>query len=196
MMKDEGWKKTIGNLHRSAAAFIKWVMLGSAVGSIVGVMGVLFHFSVEWATEMRQQHSWLLFLLPLGGVVIALLYRQTGMEKDMGTNTILEAVRGEHPLRAAHRTADLCQHGHHPPVRRLVRQRGCGAADRRQHGRAAGRLDQPGPEGTPDDDYVRHEQLLCGTVRHPAHRHHLCHRGHQRRRDVLCGRCCPASPGR
>ena len=105
MMKDQGWKKTIGNLHRSAAAFIKWVMLGSAVGSIVGVMGVLFHFSVEWATEMRQQHSWLLFLLPLGGVVIALLYRQTGMEKDMGTNTILEAVRGEHPLRL--RTAPL-----------------------------------------------------------------------------------------
>ena len=102
MMKDQGWKKTIGNLHRSAAAFIKWVMLGSAVGSIVGVMGVLFHFSVEWATEMRQQHSWLLFLLPLGGVVIALLYRQTGMEKDMGTNTILEAVRGEHPLRLRH----------------------------------------------------------------------------------------------
>ena len=50
-MQDEGWKKTIGNLHRSAAAFIKWVMLGSAVGSIVGVMGVLFHFSVEWATR-------------------------------------------------------------------------------------------------------------------------------------------------
>ena len=105
MMKDQGWKKTIGNLHRSVAAFIKWVMLGSAVGSIVGVMGVLFHFSVEWATEMRQQHSWLLFLLPLGGVAIALLYRQTGMEKDMGTNTILEAVRGEHPLRL--RTAPL-----------------------------------------------------------------------------------------
>ena len=80
-------------------------MLGSAVGSIVGVMGVLFHFSVEWATEMRQQHSWLLFLLPLGGVAIALLYRQTSMEKDMGTNTILEAVRGEHPLRL--RTAPL-----------------------------------------------------------------------------------------
>ena len=80
-------------------------MLGSAVRSIVGVMGVLFHFSVEGATEKRQQHSWLLFLLPLGGVAIALLYRQTGMEKDMGTNTILEAVRGEHPLRL--RTAPL-----------------------------------------------------------------------------------------
>lgn len=104
-MQDEGWKKTIGNLHRSAAAFIKWVMLGSAVGSIVGVMGVLFHFSVEWATGMRQQHSWLLFLLPLGGAAIALLYKLTGMEKDMGTNTILEAVRGEHPLRL--RTAPL-----------------------------------------------------------------------------------------
>ena len=96
---------TVGHLYRSVGVFIKWVLLGTATGSIVGVMGVLFHFSVEWATKMREGYPWLLFLLPLGGVAIALLYKVTGMEKDMGTNTILEAVRGEHSLRL--RTAPL-----------------------------------------------------------------------------------------
>ena len=96
---------TVGHLYRSVGVFIKWVLLGTATGSIVGVMGVLFHFSVEWATKMREGYPWLLFLLPLGGIAIALLYKVTGMEKDMGTNTILEAVRGEHSLRL--RTAPL-----------------------------------------------------------------------------------------
>ena len=89
----------------SVAVFIKWVLLASVVGSIVGVMGVLFHFAVEQATHLQTSYPWLLFLLPVGGAVIALLYRVCGMEKDMGTNTILQAVRGENPLRL--RTAPL-----------------------------------------------------------------------------------------
>lgn len=86
-------------------SFIKWMLLSSIVGVVVGLMGVLFHFSVDVATKLREAHRWLLCLLPLGGVAIALLYRKCGMEKDMGTNTILEAVRGEKSLHL--RTAPL-----------------------------------------------------------------------------------------
>ena len=91
--------------YQSSVFFVRWLMLAAVVGSIVGVMGVLFHFSVEKATELRTEFPWLLYLLPLGGVLIALLYQKSGMAKDMGTNTIIEAVRGEHPLRM--RTAPL-----------------------------------------------------------------------------------------
>ena len=91
--------------YQSSVFFVQWLMLAAVVGSIVGVMGVLFHFSVEKATELRTEFPWLLYLLPLGGVLIALLYQKSGMAKDMGTNTIIEAVRGEHPLRM--RTAPL-----------------------------------------------------------------------------------------
>ena len=98
-------KELTSKFLSSVAVFIKWVLLASVVGSIVGVMGVLFHFAVEQATHLQTSYPWLLFLLPVGGVVIALLYRVCGMEKDMGTNTILQAVRGENPLRL--RTAPL-----------------------------------------------------------------------------------------
>lgn len=80
--------------YQSSVFFVRWLMLAAVVGSIVGVMGVLFHFSVEKATELRTEFPWLLYLLPLGGVLIALLYQKSGMAKDMGTNTIIEAVRG------------------------------------------------------------------------------------------------------
>ena len=90
-------KEWIERVRGTLSVCAKWVMLATAVGSVVGVMGVVFHFAVEIATHQRMEHPWLLLLLPLGGVLIALLYQKTGMEKDMGTNTILEAVRGEQP---------------------------------------------------------------------------------------------------
>lgn len=103
-------KEWIERARSTLSVCAKWVMLATAVGSVVGVMGVVFHFAVEIATHQRMEHPWLLLLLPLGGVAIALLYQKTGMEKDMGTNTILEAVRGEQPLRAADCSADFYQH--------------------------------------------------------------------------------------
>ena len=57
----------------SVAVFIKWVLLASVVGSIVGVMGVLFHFAVEQATHLQTSYPWLLFLLPVGGAVILIV---------------------------------------------------------------------------------------------------------------------------
>ena len=93
------------SFYRSLLCFAKWVILASAVGAVVGIMGVLFHFSVERVTELRAEYPWLLYLLPLGGAVIVLLYQKTGMSKDMGTNTVIEAVRGERPLHL--RTAPL-----------------------------------------------------------------------------------------
>lgn len=94
-----GINEAVKDFKNFAAAFLKWVMLASPVGVVVGLMGVLFHFAVEQATHFQQQYPWLLYLLPLGGIIIVLLYQKTGMEKDMGTNTVIQAVRGENPLR-------------------------------------------------------------------------------------------------
>ena len=63
------------------------------VGVAVGLVGVLFHLSVEKATELRTEFTWLLWLLPIGGIAIVWLYKKAGMEKDKGTNFVLEAVR-------------------------------------------------------------------------------------------------------
>lgn len=47
--------------YQSSVFFVRWLMLAAVVGSIVGVMGVLFHFSVEKATELRTEFPWLLY---------------------------------------------------------------------------------------------------------------------------------------
>ena len=80
------------------ARFLKWVATGIIVGAVVGLVGVFFHISVEKATELRIVTPWLLWLLPIGGAVIAGLYKIAGMEHDKGTNYVLEAVRSNDPL--------------------------------------------------------------------------------------------------
>ncbi|MBR6543281.1 MAG: chloride channel protein, partial [Anaerotignum sp.] len=78
--------------------FISWVCAGLFIGFVVGLVGIAFHLMLEWATEFRMEHPMLLWLLPLGGLSIVLLYRLAGMEKDRGTNFILVAVRSNEPV--------------------------------------------------------------------------------------------------
>lgn len=86
-------------------AFLKWVLIALVVGVLMGVVGIAFHHTLVWAAETRGAHPWLLFFLPLSGLIIVFLYRITDMGRDKGTNFILAAVRIKWHLRL--RTAPL-----------------------------------------------------------------------------------------
>ena len=84
---------------------VKWAILAVLLGLGVGLVGVGFHLAVDWASQTRQAHPWLLFLLPEAGLVIVWLYHRAGIWQDGGTDLVLRAVRGEAPV--AFRTAPL-----------------------------------------------------------------------------------------
>lgn len=78
--------------------FVMWGCGGLCIGFVIGLVGIAFHLSLEWATEVRMANPWLIWLLPVGGLAIVLAYRLAGMEKDRGTNFILVAVRSNEPV--------------------------------------------------------------------------------------------------
>lgn len=82
---------------------LKWSIFSVVSGLLIGAVGIAFHFGMEWVTETRHHFPWLIFLLPLAGLVIVGLYRLLRNEKDTGTNLVLAAVHsGEKiPLRMA-----------------------------------------------------------------------------------------------
>ena len=88
-----------------ALTFLKWVLYACNIGLIVGAVAVAFHCGIDWAAQFRAHQPWVILFLPLGGVVIVLLYRWSGMERDRGTNLVLTAVREAEPIRL--RTAPL-----------------------------------------------------------------------------------------
>ena len=89
----------------NAALFVKWLLYSCLIGVIVGLVAVAFHLGIELATELRGEHPGIIWLLPLAGPAIVLLYRVCGMEKDRGTNLVLVAVRDAERLKL--RTAPL-----------------------------------------------------------------------------------------
>lgn len=84
---------------------MKWVLYACSIGLMVGAVAVAFHYGIDWATELRTEKPWIIWLLPVGGLSIVLLYRGCGMERDRGTNLVLVAVREAEPMKL--RTAPL-----------------------------------------------------------------------------------------
>lgn len=62
-------------------------------GLACGAVGAVFFHLVSWATGMRQANPWLLYLLPVGGLVIVFVYRACRMGTERGTNAVLESAQ-------------------------------------------------------------------------------------------------------
>lgn len=84
---------------QTALFFLRGVALAVLVGLVCGGVGTAFYYAFHYATSLRTTHPWLLWLLPAAGVVIVLLYRICGMERDGGTDRVLSAVRSTPNLR-------------------------------------------------------------------------------------------------
>ena len=73
--------------------FLKWVFISSVVGVIVGLSGTAFHYGIEHAIETREKYPWIIWLLPVAGVIIVFLYKISKMQNDLGTNLIFLSIR-------------------------------------------------------------------------------------------------------
>ena len=85
-------------------SFLKWVFIGSIVGTLTGIAATLFLKSLELATDLRINNPWLLFLLPIGGAFVSFLYSKYGKNSSKGNNLIIDKINesGDNiPLRMA-----------------------------------------------------------------------------------------------
>ncbi|MGB0776412.1 MAG: voltage-gated chloride channel family protein [Flavobacteriaceae bacterium] len=69
---------------------IRWILIGSLVGILAGSASSWLLMSLDWATTYRQDHLWIVWFLPLGGLVIGLLYYYFGDRAVRGNNLLLE----------------------------------------------------------------------------------------------------------
>ena len=88
----ESLSHSLQSAKRPARVLVLWLVLAAAVGLVCGGVGTAFHLSVEAVTKLRGEHGWILWLLPLAGLVIVALYKGTRCE-GMGTNNVIRAVQ-------------------------------------------------------------------------------------------------------
>ncbi len=76
-------------------SFMKWVFIALVTGAIGGAIGGLFRFCVDIATQVRRAHEFLIFLLPLGGLLIVSLYKIAKLSSDADTNLVIKSIRSD-----------------------------------------------------------------------------------------------------
>lgn len=89
----EYWLNCIDRTKRYAKTFIKWLICSAVIGITCGAVGTAFHYSVEYVTQFRNDHKWIIFLLPAAGLLIVFLYRAGGIKHDKGTNLVIGSIR-------------------------------------------------------------------------------------------------------
>jgi H+/Cl- antiporter ClcA/PII-like signaling protein len=90
--------------HDHAMSVLRWTAVLAPMAVAVGALCAAFLWSLDAATRARFDHPWLLFLLPVGGGLVGLLYHQLGRSAEGGNNLIVEQIHepgGGVPLRMA-----------------------------------------------------------------------------------------------
>lgn len=69
-----------------------WTLLVLPVAVISGSASALFLWSLDHATRLRWGNPWMLFLLPVSGLAVGLVYHYYGKGSDAGNNLIMEEI--------------------------------------------------------------------------------------------------------
>ena len=68
----------------------KWILICLLIGIFSGSASAFFLVALEWVTQFREHHNWIIWLLPIGGLCIGLVYHYYGKEVVKGNNLLLE----------------------------------------------------------------------------------------------------------
>ncbi|MCC6961368.1 MAG: voltage-gated chloride channel family protein [Dehalococcoidia bacterium] len=71
---------------------VRWVLLLTPVAAAIGSACALFLWALDEVTNARFDHPWLLYLLPVSGLVIAIMYRRFGQRSEGGSNLIVDEI--------------------------------------------------------------------------------------------------------
>ena len=95
------WLDKVHHPENYIKSFVKWLLLGLLMGLIGGLLGAGFHHALHFVTHVRNENTWLIFLLPVGGLLTVALYRIMKMQGNRGTNEIIDATLDGHPVSPA-----------------------------------------------------------------------------------------------
>jgi H+/Cl- antiporter ClcA len=71
---------------------IRWVLLIVPIAFLIGSVVAFFLSMLSAAIHFRFNHNWLLFLLPVAGLLIHFIYKTVGKSAEKGNNLIMEEI--------------------------------------------------------------------------------------------------------
>ena len=77
-------------LKEAILTIFKWFFVCTLIGFFSGSASAFFLVSLEFVTQFRSQHEWIIWLLPLGGLLVGFSYYYWGDSVVKGNNLLLE----------------------------------------------------------------------------------------------------------
>ena len=78
------------SLQKIVRISFQWMVICALIGLFSGSASALFLVALEWVTQIREYNNWIIWLLPLGGLLIGLVYHYYGASVVKGNNLLLE----------------------------------------------------------------------------------------------------------
>ena len=91
--KRKGQLEDLREYGSSLWFLLKWFMISVGVGVIVGGVSALFGHTLIFANNLRSQYPFIIYTLPIGGLLIVALYRGSRNTSDKGTNTVVASIQ-------------------------------------------------------------------------------------------------------
>jgi H+/Cl- antiporter ClcA len=82
-LKKQGFNSILLNI-------LKWMFFFTLIGTTVGSASALFLATLNWATNFRESHLWIIAFLPLAGLTIGFSYHYWGKDVVKGNNLLIE----------------------------------------------------------------------------------------------------------
>lgn len=84
-------------LKKNLKYMAKSIAFSIIIGIICGAIGTLFSKTVALATAIRTQNTWLLFLLPIAGILTVLIYKLLKIG-NTGTIQVFNSAKNDEPI--------------------------------------------------------------------------------------------------
>ena len=84
--------KTFAELLLVLRYLLRWLPIAVLAGMLGGTASAVLLVSLNWATDTREAHHWLIALLPVAGLLVGLMYHYLGTAVEAGNNLVLDEV--------------------------------------------------------------------------------------------------------
>lgn len=71
---------------------LKWVGISILIGTLAGSASAGFLISLDYVTNLREANLWLIWLLPIAGLAVGLMYQYFGKDVEAGNNLLIETI--------------------------------------------------------------------------------------------------------
>ncbi|MFV8375396.1 voltage-gated chloride channel family protein [Flavobacterium sp. LB1P71] len=78
------------NAKKMMLVTLKWIFICALTGIFSGSASAFFLVALEWVTHYREHNNWIIWLLPIGGLIIGFSYHYWGKDVVKGNNLLLE----------------------------------------------------------------------------------------------------------